>query len=195
MTVDKNILAILLSFALYLIYILAPIIPAMFIYKTFPSDRITASGTFSNFKFNATGAFGGYVITVFLGLGLMSSIHEQIIKSSNPTWTVKAKISVLDIDEKHIENYPFMDSMTVKVFPELVQIKGDTAIIKLPGLKSSWHSTMLEFHLPEHGFSVIDLSRASKSAEIDDYNLTLTLKDEIEIRKNYRENIFNTVGL
>lgn len=187
---DKNTTAILLAFALYGLYVFLPLIPAILIYKLFPKDNISASGVFSNFKFNATGAFAGYVITVFLGLGMVDSIRMQIEKSANPTWTIKTKLEIYDQDENLIRDHFAPSDLQVKVSPELVTVRGDFAILKLPGHKANWPKTFLEFNIPSHGVEVVDLGEASKQAEIDEYNLTITLSDPVKIyqTRNLRSN-------
>ena len=183
---DKQQVAVLLSFTLYALYVFLPIVPAILIYKMFPNSQISASGVLSNFKFNATGAFGGYVITVVLGWGLVDGIHGQIVKSANPSWTIKAKLKILDENGESIFQNSQLENLKVKVFPELVQVRGGNAIIKLPGHRSSWNTTLLEFHLPGHGLRVVDLGEASSKAIIDEYNLTISFIDPVEILKTVR---------
>ena len=59
---DKELLSVMLSFALYVIYFLVPLIPAILIYKIFPETSVVASGRFSNLKVNSSGAFAAYLV-------------------------------------------------------------------------------------------------------------------------------------
>lgn len=183
---DKHVIAILLSFTLYAMYVFLPIIPALVLYRMFPDSQISASGVLSKFKFNATGAFGGYVITVVLGWGLVNSIHELIAKSTNPSWTIKTKLSIYDENEQPITNHSRIDELQVKVYPELVQVTGGIAVIKIPGNRSSWNTTMLEFNLPGHGLNVVNLADKSLKSDIDEYNLTMNFSEPVKISKTLK---------
>ena len=187
---DKNIIAILLSFSLYGLYVFLPIVPSMVLYKMFPNEKITASGIFSNFKFNATGAFGGYIITVFLGWGLVSNIQKQIEKIPNPTWIIKTKLELYDSEKKLITNHNKINKLKVEISPELVQVKGNIAIIKLPGNKSNWGKTLIDFKIPEHGSNAISLSDEVSTATVDEYNLSVTLSKPIKIYQTIQDNVF-----
>ena len=89
---DKQVLAVILSFALYAFYVVLPMIPSIVIYRIFPDTRVSATGILANLNFKTTGAFAAYVITVFLGYFLVQNTHQLIAQISNPVWTIKTKV-------------------------------------------------------------------------------------------------------
>lgn len=179
---DKHAVAVLLSFLLYLLYVVLPLLPTILIYKFFPEEKVTAVGVFSNFRFNATGAFAAYVVTVFLGYFLVNKIHKQICQISNPTWTVKAQVDLRDPQGNVLNRPNLLETLNVFIDPELKTTRGNKIILKLPGDKSTWATTMIKFEIPRFGWSTIDLSEASKTADIDEYDLVLTLNQPVRIQ-------------
>jgi len=75
---DNN-FAVFFSFALYILYVLLPLVPAILIFKMFPETSVAVSGPLQNLKFNATGAFAAYVVTVVLGFFLVNYVEQQIV--------------------------------------------------------------------------------------------------------------------
>ena len=45
---DQTAFAVLLSYGIYVLYVLLPLIPAVTIYRMFPDTRVTAEGSVSN---------------------------------------------------------------------------------------------------------------------------------------------------
>ena len=66
---DKETLGVLLSFALYGVYFLVPLIPAILIYKIFPDTSVSTSGSLANFKINSSVTFKRLVTFKRFGMG------------------------------------------------------------------------------------------------------------------------------
>lgn len=94
----------ILSFVLYALYVLLPIIPAAIIFKKFPHTKVGVSGPLSRLSINATGAFGAYIITVLLGFFLVSETQQIISDLPRRTWTVVSPIELYDENSELIEN-------------------------------------------------------------------------------------------
>jgi len=178
---DKQIIAVILSFVLYVGYVLLPMIPAIVIYKTFPDTKISAKGVFANLNFNTTGAFAGYVITVFLGYFIIQNTHHLIAQISHPVWTLKTKVKLLNKDGTVYSNKRLLETLVVSIDPELQRVKGCKVILSLPGSKKSWETTQLKFTIPHFGSEAIDLDDISKNAKINNYDLLLELNEPIFI--------------
>lgn len=183
---DKQIVAVVLSFALYILYVLIPMIPSIVIYRMFPDTKVSATGVLANLNFKTTGAFAAYVITVFLGFFLIQQTHQQISQISNPVWTLKTRVNILNPDGSEYQNNKLIETLTVSIYPELQQINGNKVILSLPGSKKSWEKTQLTFAIPNFGNYVLDLGEASENADIDEYELLIKLNDPIHIRAHPR---------
>jgi len=182
---DKQILTVIFSFVLYIIYVLLPMIPAMVIYKLFPDTTITTSGTLSGWKVKTTGAFAGYIITVVLGYFLVQNTHHLIAQINNPYWEISAKVQLLNEDgsKYHIKrsNDNLIDTLEVMVAPKLQRVNSGTVHLIIPGSKKNWDMTELKFEIPNYGYTQINLKEASKNAIIDNYSLSAQLLEPIKI--------------
>jgi hypothetical protein len=182
---DKQILTVIFSFVLYIIYVLLPMVPAMVIYKLFPDTTITTSGTLSGWKVKTTGAFAGYIITVVLGYFLVQNTHHLIAQINNPYWEVSAKVELLNEDgtQYHIKrsNDNLIDTLEVMVAPRLQRVNSGTVHLIIPGSRKNWEMTELKFEIPNYGYTQINLKEASKDAIIDEYSLSAQLSQPIKI--------------
>jgi hypothetical protein len=87
---------ILLSFSLYALYVLVPLVPSVVIYRLFPQTSVTISGPLSNLSMKATGAFAAYVVTVGLGWVLVSRTQDMILGMDAVTWTIRGDLELVD---------------------------------------------------------------------------------------------------
>ena len=181
---DKQILAVLLSFILYILYVLLPMIPATVIYRMFPDTKVSATGVLSNLNFKTTGAFAAYVITVVLGYFIVQNTHYLIADVSNPVWILKTKVKLLNPDKSKYSGGKLIETLIVRIKPEIHSINGETVLLKLPGTKSSWETTLLKFEIPNFGHASIYMSELGENAIIDNYNLVIKRKEPIEIIAN-----------
>ncbi len=178
---DKQVMAVMLSFALYLLYVLLPMIPSIVIYRMFPDTKVSATGILSNLNFKTTGAFAAYVITVSLGFFLVQNTHHLIAQISNPVWTLKTKVELLDNDGSPYSNKNLLETLVVSIDPKLQRINGDEVILSLPGCKKNWETTQLRFDIPRFGYKIVSLGDLVQNANIDNYELFLKLNSPISI--------------
>lgn len=133
---DKETLSILLSFALYGVYFLVPLIPSILIYKIFPDTSVSTSGSLANFKINSSGAFAAYLATVIIGIYALSDTQTRILNIKNPvapTWTIKGNLELRDFDNKIVYNPAMFDQVCVSIKPEIfTSVNGDIHF-KIPG--------------------------------------------------------------
>ncbi|MCK5516459.1 MAG: hypothetical protein KAI39_06255 [Desulfobulbaceae bacterium] len=181
---DKQVLAVIFSFALYVFYVLLPMIPSIIIYRIFPDTKVSATGVLANLNFKTTGAFGAYVITVVLGYFLVQNTHQLIAQICTPVWTIKTKVELLNSDGTQYANKSFLETLTVTIDPKLHTIDPDGVILRLPGNKTNWETTQLRFEIPRFGYKVMDVSEISENAEVDEYKLIVERKKPIQIKVN-----------
>lgn len=178
---DKQVVAVILSFALYVLYVLLPMIPSIVIYRMFPDTKISATGILANLNFKTTGAFAAYVITVFLGFFLVNNTHHLIAKISNPVWTLKTEVELLNSDGSPYDNKNLIETLVVSIDPKLQRVNGNKVILSLPGSKNNWETTQLKFDIPRFGYKILDIGEVSDHAEIDDYELLMKLDGPVSI--------------
>lgn len=194
---DKQVVSVILSFTLYVLYVLLPMIPSIVIYRMFPDTKVSATGILSNLNFKTTGAFASYVVTVFLGFFLVQNTHHLIAQISSPVWTLKTKVELLNHDGSVYAGKNLLETLVVSIDPKLQQVNGDDVILSFPGSKKNWETTQLKFDVPHFGYKVVTISEVAEKAKIDNYELFLKLTAPIsitadnQVTKEYSANFAN----
>ena len=178
---DKQVVAVVLSFLLYVFYVLLPMIPSIVIYRMFPDTKVSASGVLANLNFKTTGAFAAYVVTVFLGFFLVKNTHELIAQIGNPVWTLKTNVELLNVDGSQYKDSNLLETLVVSVDPKLQRINGNKVVLSLPGNKRSWETTQLKFEIPNFGYKILDVSEISDKSKVNSYELILKLDEAVSI--------------
>jgi hypothetical protein len=152
-------LHILLSFALYALYVLLPIIPAAIIYKLFPKTATDISGPLGGLTIKAGGAFAAYIITVVLGSALVTRIDERIAAMSTPVWKVSAVLEFRDNQGRVIgDPYDILKDVKVVISPAIEQLIYPRFSMRLPLMKPDDWPTLV-FHAPGFRPHPIDLNK------------------------------------
>lgn len=158
---DKSVIAVILSFVLYTLYILLPLIPSFLIYRFFPDTEVHVKGrTLSGLKIKAGGAFAAYIITASLGFSLVQNTHKQILKISPSTWTLTGKVELKTGKEG-------LRGIRVKYIPEAPQT--DTAAdgqFSLKGVKPAFDQKNKIISIS------INKGNKNKYETISNYNVT-----------------------
>jgi len=194
---DKQIMAVKLSFLLYALYVLLPMIPAIFIYRIFPDTKVSAKGILANFKIKTTGAFAAYVVTVFLGYFIVQQTHHLIAQICYPVWTVKTEVKLLNADKTPYNNQQLLETLNVTIDPEIQRVKGGKVILQLPGSYDSLENTQLIFDVPNFGHEQIDLGEAFKNANLDNYKLRIHFNEPVLIvadEQQFKEYSYDTAN-
>jgi hypothetical protein len=157
-------LHILLSFALYALYVLLPIIPAAIIYKLFPKTSTDVSGPLAGLTIKAGGAFAAYIATVALGCVLVNRIADSIDAMATPVWQVSAKLEFRDNEGRVIHDpHDIMKDLKVVVSPALEQLIYPQFRMRLPLLTPNDWPTLV-FHAPGFRPHSIDLNQEDGAA-------------------------------
>ena len=117
---DQTAFAVLLSYGLYVLYVLLPLIPAVIIYRMFPDTRVTAEGSVSNWKVKAGGAFGAYITVVLLGYVVVARTEEIIGGMSACTWTIRGKVELRDNKDQLLNGNRLLKTLQVTLVPDIV---------------------------------------------------------------------------
>lgn len=193
---DKETLSILLSFALYGLVFLGPLIPSVLIYKIFPETSVAATGSLSNFKINASGAFAAYLVLVLAGNLLLSDTQGRILDMRNliaPTWTIKGNLELRDSDDKIVDNQKMFDQVSVSVKPEIFTSANGDIHFKIPGtIEGALPQRMITIDVTGFGRGKINLtsidSSDSEKMAIDYEKKIIDFKKPIKIRASINPN-------
>lgn len=188
---SDQLLAVILSFLLLAIYILLPLIPAVYIYKRFPSSTASAEGQLSSIKFKAGGAFAAYVITVFLGYFIVQNIIGLINNTVIQTWEVSSRVKFVDEkgnELKDVNHKALIDLVEINQNPDIYLAKEPDLVkfrIHCFGRESVInYSFMIKDSFEPRTF---DISKDSESVKVDFANREIDLGtiSLFQIKQNY----------
>ena len=180
-------LHILLSFALFALYFLLPIIPAVIIYKLFPKTTADVSGPLGGLTIKTGGAFAAYVVTVVLGATLVSKIDDRIAAMSTPVWEVNARIEFRDNQGRVIgDPQDIVKDVKVMIHPSLEELIYPEFTMRLPLAKPDLWPTLV-FQAPGFKPHPIHL----KKADVAKFN---TLKGSVALDKIVLEQLPRSVA-
>ncbi len=186
--VNNNILFVLLSFGLYLLFVLVPIIPAALLYKWFPDTRVSARGVLSKFKINSSGAFAAYIVTVLLGYFVVADIKETVLdlaKSTSPhVWEIRGNLQLQDKDGNKIEEPTLFDRLSFEFKPDFLLQKDGNVQLKIPGPGTGEvPQYFITVNVDNFGQETICLSKLTDDdAEIDEDLHLIKLKKPVVVR-------------
>ena len=181
---DNTAIAVFLSFVLYFLYVLLPMVPAIVIYRMFPDTKVGVKGPLGSLTINATGAFAAYVITVILGYFLVQNTHNLIGDMVIPTWKIMAKVSLQESENKPISNPgKILNALNVTFKPELHTIEGEYVDLMIPVIKHDL--PFIKFSVQNFGERTINLNGMDKKkVKRDEFNKVIEILDPIVITKS-----------
>jgi hypothetical protein len=182
---DVNVIAVLLSFGLYLLYVLLPLIPAILIYRLFPDTKVAVSGPLAGLTLKASGAFAAYVVVVALGVFLVKDTHTIIAGMAQPVWTIRAQVELYDRAGKKVEDQSFLEYLEVVLNPDIRLREGSYIRLQVPGTATKLPEYLISFKLKRFGEQTISLAElGAKEVEVDDFKRSLKIIQPIKIKQS-----------
>lgn len=166
---------ILLSFMLFALFVLLPIIPAALLYRWFPDTKVSAKGVLSKFTINSSGAFAAYLVTVLVGYFVIAPINEAIlglVKAPSAVWTLRGNIQLLDNQGTRIEETKLYKKVSFDFDPKFLVQKNGTMKLEIPEEKAGEIPRYL-ITVNVYGFGQTTMS-LSKLIDNDDVDVNFT---------------------
>lgn len=179
---------ILLSFVLYGLFVLIPIIPAALLYRWFPDTKVSAKGVLSKFNINSSGAFAAYLVTVLVGYFVIAPINEAIlgqVKTPSAVWTVRGNLQLQDKQGIKIEKPSLFDRLCFDFSPEFLVQKNGNMKLKIPEWETGQiPGYLITAYVDGFGQETINLSKLMDSgdAEVDHDQHLIKLKAPVIVR-------------
>jgi hypothetical protein len=181
--IDKNAVAVLFSYGLYVLYVLLPIVPAVLIYRWFPNTKVGVRGPIGTLTVRATGAFAAYVVTVVLGVFLVNNALQLIRQIPQPTWTLNATVELRDNQDKLINDIDLSKTLEVRVMPDVVVATGNLVRMEIPGGSGKkWPHPHVWFYVPGFRGTAFNLEKLCEKEDVDPYQLSVTIKDPVILK-------------
>jgi hypothetical protein len=183
---DTNVIAVLLSFGLYLLYVLLPLIPAILIYRLFPDTKVAVSGPLAGLTLKASGAFAAYVVVVVLGVFLVKDTHTIIAGSTQPVWTIRAQVELYDRAGKKVDDQSSLQYLEVVLNPDIRAREGSFIRLQVPGTANQLPEYLISFKLKQFGEQTISIAELGKQeVEVDDFKRILKIIQPIKIIQSH----------
>ena len=171
---------ILSLMALYLLWVLVPMIPAIVIYSRFPNTAVAASGVLANLTVKAGGAFAAYLIIFVVAKPLIDQI--EVVLDEEQVWTILGHIKFVDENGREIRNSLLVNNLTVELKPGEHDIWQDG--FRLRVLKRDNQLPHVTLHAPNYVDGNIDPSDTPEIRKIDNFQHTIELNTPVEIRRD-----------
>jgi hypothetical protein len=162
----------------HVLWIAAPLLPAILIYWLFPSTTVAVSGPLANLTVKATGAFAAYLILFAATYWIVDRAEQTIGAFQKPYWTITAKVVLHDGDNPNLHSNALLGTMVVGTKPEAFYTVGNDVHLEVPEAQGLPY---LIFTIPHFGQAHFDLREAGKGITIDNYNKTIAINDPIVI--------------
>jgi hypothetical protein len=183
LALTPEVTAVLLSFSLYFLNMLVPIIPAIIIYRTFPDGNISqVGGALGGWKIKAAGAWGAYVTAFLLGIWGINANTQVLIQAVGgaSVWYIDSDFDLVDQSGQKIDGT--VDQLEVQ--PPVIEPWGKRATITIysPTLDPP---DKLRVKLPGYIEEEVDLSGAkpgSRNHLKTTKTITLTRRGPIEAK-------------
>jgi hypothetical protein len=105
-------------FAVYLIWVLLPLLPAIIIYRLFPESFTELVGKVAGYTIKAGGAFAAYLAVVVMTYTQIDKINEAIYSYKHQFWTAIGQVQLVDAQGKMIKADNLIDHLIVVTRPE-----------------------------------------------------------------------------
>jgi hypothetical protein len=166
---------------LHLLWVLAPLVPAVLIYKLFPATSVAVSGPLANLTVRASGAFAGYLIVFAATYPLVTNMENTFSGFQKSIWTIKAQLQMLDKDGLELTSFDNFARVNVYTEPKPFSVNGN--IVRMKIAEGDGEFPLLIVQAPSFGGKTIAVDRSTRSFRFDNYNKTIELVDPIKIQE------------
>jgi hypothetical protein len=114
----------------YILSMIVPLFPTLFIYKLFPQTQINVSGPLNGLTVNATGAIAGYMVISLIGLLYLPKQNTVTVPKPEQNWEIQAQIMLEKEDGNQFSEAEFAEcikSLDIQISPQIpnTRIEGD----------------------------------------------------------------------
>ncbi len=166
---------------LHLLWVLAPLVPAILIYKLFPATSVAVNGPLAGLTVRASGAFAGYLIVFAATFPLIKNMENTFSGFQRSIWTIKAQIQMLDKNGVELTSIDNFSRVNVYTEPKPFSVNGN--IVRMKIAEGDGEFPLLVVQAPSFGGKAIVVDRSTRSFRFDNYNKTIELIDPIKIQE------------
>ena len=174
-------LVLLSLVGLIAIWVMLPLVPAILIYRLFPSTAVAVSGPFANLTVRASGAFAAYLV-IFAGTYiLVNRAYEEVSGFQHPAWRLKGHIVLVDKDGREVRAENILRNINIRTDPDQFKVQSYRVQLSIPEIGGDLPAVI--FEVENWGKKEIDLRSASevtidRSRKIIEIKNPITIKDQ-----------------
>jgi len=145
------------------VWLLLPLVPAILLYWLFPDQQFKTTGWLANFKINATGAFGGYLVLFAAMIPFVKSAEDHVGSFLHPCWMISGKLKILNSDNSEIHSPDLFSAIRMRTVPDSYSF-GDPEYVVTVRADDSGDLPPITLFIPDiAGFTPQDLDVESRA--------------------------------
>jgi hypothetical protein len=172
---------ILLLGALYLLWVIIPLIPAVLIYRLFPNTAVAVSGPFANLTVKAGGAFAAYLVVFAATLPLVNTMRDSALSTQHQFWTLKGQVRLFDAEGKEIKSSELLKKLSLTTVPNAHAFDLHRMTVKV--VEGEGELPLITLRIDKFGEETIDLRDASFQKMKNYFSGVIELAQPIQIRE------------
>jgi hypothetical protein len=182
---DRDLMLFIQLDALYVVWVLVPLVPAVIIYLLFPTSDTKTEWKILGIALRAGGASGFYF--AILGLAYFKFLEptsEYIKSSQQPYWIVDAPIMFLDADKNVINSKSSLEHLIVEPFAYHFKKTGEMrylVTLKFAELKGEVPDNIRLIFPEGEGFIDLKKLKSKDNTNFNQKKIDLTKEKPIEI--------------
>ncbi|HTQ12478.1 MAG TPA: hypothetical protein VMH86_01280 [Rhizomicrobium sp.] len=153
---NGTILAALFSMFLLVVLVSLPLLPAVIIYRLFPSTMVAASGPLSGLTLKSSGAFSVYIVVFLVMAPFAYRTYDLVNDVSSPSWTITGRLQLTDANGKAITDSSLLKAVKIDLSPSNIAMADGEFTITVPAINNT--IPRLIFDLGDLGSSVVDVN-------------------------------------
>jgi hypothetical protein len=179
---ERELIVLTSIIGIHLLWVLAPLVPAILIYWLFPSTTVAVTGPLASLSVRAGGAFAAYLVVFAATYPIADRALETIGGFQKVYWTLEAQVALQDTKKQVIEDQELLTNLIVTTKPGALDITDNRVRLAIPQVGSLPH---VLFDIPRFGRISINLRENTENYEIDTYSKIITLKKPVIITQQF----------
>lgn len=166
------------------LWFLLPLVPAILLYWLFPNSTISATGVLANFKINATGAFGGYLVLFATMMPFVKPAEDYVGNFVHACWTITGRLRIVDANNTDMHSSSLFRAIRVRTAPEMISFGDPEFVITVPAREKGLLPPII-LEIPEiPGFTPQELDAQSGTGiDRDTFYKTIKFVGPVVIKK------------
>jgi hypothetical protein len=164
------------------VWVSLPLLPAILIYRLFPSTQVAVAGPLASLTVRASGAFAAYMVVFMAIYPLVHTTTGTMGSFEHHFWTVNGRVKLVAESGQEMLAEALLRKMEIHPDPDPLRVA--SYMLRLKVIEDSdGDLPVLTIDVPGFGTSLIDLRSGSKGIIVDKLRRAISITEPIEIRE------------